>query len=212
MIMSMSLRRGFGVVACAAFALLATGCASEPWQENNAVTSGAWQTTPAAGASRDVVTPRNEMKVPPGGRPTTRATAGGAMRPAAGTPTGTVIVGSEASRAGAVGSVAHMDIQCGKGKGGGRCTVVVEVSTPALLDNEHLQLKLEKIGASGNPVRSSTPMTRNAGTIQGETQEYELSVKPCGRVRLSAIPVEAPRGREGVQSRWHVRIIRYRCH
>jgi hypothetical protein len=125
-----------------------------------------------------------------------------------GTPTGAVIVGSEGARPGAVGSSAHIDFRCGKGKGG-RCTVVIEVTTPALLDNEHLELKLEALKGS-RP--TSSRVTRNAGMIQGETQEYELSVKPCGRVRLTATPVESPRGREGVQSRWGVRILRYRCH
>lgn len=210
-----------GALLCA---LLATSCASSKWKKDPNVTSGRWEVSPAAAANADTLPPRNELtfaEVAPTGAPTTGpATRPGTTRPAATRParrrirpelTGRVSVGSEASKSGAPGSRAHLDFWCGTGKKG-TCTVIVQVETPVSLDNEHLELKLERINSAGNPVSSSRPMTRQAGVLQGQTVTYELTVKPCGKVRLSATAVEGARGREGVQSRWNVRILRFRCH
>ena len=145
-------------------------------------------------------------------RPTTRPVAAPA-RPARKRTkaelTGVVTIGSEGSKFGSPGSEAHLDWLCGNGKG--TCTVVVEVETPVNLDNEHLDLKLEAIDSHGRAVKSSA-MTRQTGMIQGEKMTYELSVKPCGKVRLTASAFEPAGGREGIQSRWTVRVLRFRCH
>jgi hypothetical protein len=120
--------------------------------------------------------------------------------------TGVVTIGSEASKSGSPQSRAYLDFYSGSGKG--TSEVVVEVQTPVSLDNERLELRFEKLGKSGNPV-SAGGTTRQAGVMQGETVTYHLSA-PAGRVRLSAIPKEAANGREGIQSRWSVRVIQFR--
>jgi hypothetical protein len=228
----MDFRHVAGAALCA---LLTASCASNAWKKDSNVTQGRWETSPEASAAGDMVPPRNELSfseeegaAQPTTQPsisirsTTRPTTGPTTRPTAATTrptrtarrrvrpelTGVVVVGSEASKSGAPGSTAHLDFRCGTGRG--KCTVIVEVKTPVSLDNEHLELRLEKLGKSGKPL-SSGAMSRQAGVLQGETVTYELSA-PCGRMRLSAIPHEGSRGREGFQSRWSVRVLRFRCH
>jgi hypothetical protein len=238
MLFGMDFRHLAGAALCA---LLTTSCASSAWKKDANVTQGRWETSPQGPVAADMVAPRNDLSfseeegaAQPTTRPsisiraTTRPTTGPTTRSAATTRpgaattrpartarrrvrpelTGAVTVGSEASKSGAPDSRAHLDFRCGTGRG--RCTVIVEVQTPVSLDNEHLELRLEQLGKSGNPL-SKGAMTRQAGVLQGETVTYELSA-PCGRMRISAIPREGTRGREGFQSRWTVRVLRFRCH
>jgi hypothetical protein len=196
--------------------LLATSCASKPWRKDAPVTQGRWATSPDAGSTAEGMPPRNGLSLTPATPPPAPSASASSqptsrpvkqkVRPEL---TGTVTIGGEGSRPGAPGSSAHLDFLCGGGKG--TCTVVVEVNTEIGLDNEHLQLKLEAIDSDGQPRAGSTPMTRTAGVIVGEPTTNELSVKPCGRVRVSATAVEAQEGKPGVQSRWTVRVVRFRC-
>lgn len=216
MVIFTNIRHIGGALLCA---LLATSCASSAWKKDPNVVSGRWEISPAAAAAADTLPPRNELTFADV-TPATSPATGPATRPATTRPvrrrirpalTGMVTLGSEASKSGAAGSTAHLDFHCGTGKKG-TCTVVVQVETPVSHDNEHLELKLERINSAGEPVGSSRAMTRQAGVLQGQTLTYELSVKPCGKVRLTAAAMESARGREGVQSRWNVRILRFRCH
>ena len=210
MVLGMGWRHVAGAALCV---LLTTSCASSAWKKDPNVTSGRWTTTPDAGASGNMLPPRNELSYSeeaaatrPATSPTTRRAAAPRkrVRPEL---TGVVTIGSEGSRSGSPQSRAHLDFRCGTGRG--RCTVVVQVQTPVGLDNEHLELRLEKLDKSGNPVGAGGT-TRQSGVLQGEAVTYELSA-PCGRVRLSATPREGARGREGIQSRWTVRVLRFRC-
>jgi hypothetical protein len=204
-----NLARAFlGAAVCA---LVATSCTSKPWRTDPNVTSGRWATSPDTGSNAEGLPPRNALSLTPlatrpaSSQPTSRPVKQ-KVRPEL---TGAVTIGGEGARAGAPGSSAHLDFFCGGGKG--TCTVVVEVNTEIGLDNEHLELKLEAIDSGGQPRAGSAPMTRTAGVIVGEATTYQLSVKPCGRVRVSATAVEAQEGKPGVQSRWTVRVLRFRC-
>jgi hypothetical protein len=218
-------RAGRGLL-CVTVGLATASCASAPWKQDSNVTAGRWETSPQATAKGAMLPPRNELTFAeaPAPAPTApsivRTTSSSTTRPvratAVTTPpaprpkaelTGMVTIGSEGSKFGSPNSSAHMDWWAGNGKG--NVTVEVEVQTPVNLDNEHLDLKLERLDSHGRPIASAT-MTRQAGMIAGDKMTYELSVKPGGKVRLTAAAVESPGGKEGIQSRWTVRVLRFR--
>jgi hypothetical protein len=199
--------RSAGVLLCA---VLATSCASKPWRDDPAVTAGRWETSPDSTTSRTMVAPRNDLAYAPG-TPTTQGSTTRPARRARGPAslTGVVTVGSEGAKAGLPDSEAHLDFRCGTGKG--TCTVEVQIETQVNLDNEHLDVRVQQINSAGRPINSSKAVTRQAGMIEGEPVTYALSV-PCGRVRVSVRGVDSPGGKEGIQSRWTARILRFRCH
>jgi hypothetical protein len=217
---------GRGLI-CAAVGVLAASCASHPWRQDSNVTAGRWETSPDAVASSDTIPPRNELiyTAAPAPAPApaapmiVRKTNLSTTKPVRATTvaprpvpqkaelTGLVTIGSEGSKFGSPGSAAHMDWYAGNGKG--TVTVVVEVETPVNLDNEHLDLRLERLDSRGRPIASSA-MVRQTGMIAGEKMTYELTTKPGGKVRLTAAGVESNGGKPGFQSRWTVRVVRFR--
>ena len=214
MIFGTDVRHIAGGVLCA---LLTASCASSAWKKDSNVTTGRWTTSPDAAVAGNTAPPRNELSYKESPVPTQPATTQPFVKMTSGQPraprkqvtpelTGVVTIGSEASKAGSPQSEAHIDFFSGSGKG--TAEVVVEVQTPVSLDNEHLELRFEKLGKSGNPI-SAGGTTRQAGVMQGETVTYHLSA-PAGRVRLSAVPKEGARGRDGFQSRWTVRVVQFR--
>jgi hypothetical protein len=209
MVFGMDVRHIAGAALCA---LLTASCSSSQWKKDPNVTAGRWATSPDAAAAANTVPPRNELlysEQPAATQPLVSTTSTQARPPRKQVKaelTGAVTIGSEASKSGSPQSNAYLDFYCGSGKG--TCKVVVQVETPVSLDNEHLDLRLQKLDKSGNPIASGGT-TRQAGVMQGETVTYELSA-PSGKVRLSATPREGARGREGFQSRWTVRVLQFR--
>jgi hypothetical protein len=227
MVSERMIRRAGRGLLCVTVGLATASCASAPWKQDSNVTAGRWETSPDATAKGTMLPPRNELTYTPApapAHPTTqsivRTTGLSTTRPVRATAVtpppaprpkaelaGLVTIGSEGSRFGSPNSSAHMDWWAGNGKG--NVTVEVEVETAVSLDNEHLDLRLERLDSRGRPIASAT-MTRQAGMIAGEKMTYELSVKPGGKVRLTAAAVESPGGKEGIQSRWTVRVLRFR--